>query len=269
MTKLKTRIYNSEPQLKDVRSFIQLMINDLKTSYELSIVLMVRNISSQYRQTYLGSLWAVLPAIFTTSIFVYLSNKRVLSIENIEGPYVLYVISGMVLWQVFTDSINSPLNQADKSITMLKKIMFTREALIVAGIGEVLFNFLIRSILLVITFIYYDVQITLQFIFVPIGVMSIVLFGTVIGVLLLPFGLLYRDVGKSLTMLTTLWFFITPVIYSSSNQDVFDLVKYNPVTPLLATTRSLLIGSNEIYTNQFILVTCISILFLGRWLGFI
>ena len=133
MTKLKTRIYNSEPQLKDVRSFIQLMINDLKTSYELSIVLMVRNISSQYRQTYLGSLWAVLPAIFTTSIFVYLSNKRVLSIENIEGPYVLYVISGMVLWQVFTDSINSPLNQADKSITMLKKIMFTREALIVAG----------------------------------------------------------------------------------------------------------------------------------------
>lgn len=262
MTDLIKKIYSSDPQLKNVKHLIRLMIDDLRLSRQLAIRLMIRNISSQYRQTYLGYIWAILPAIFTTMIFVYLNNKKILNIDDIETPYVIYVISGMVLWQVFTDSINSPLKQATQSIGMLRKIMFPRESIIIAGIGEVIVNFSIRSILLLIVFIIYDASITLQLIYVPFGVISLIILGTVIGLLLLPFGLLYQDIGKFLIMVTTLWFFITPVIYPIPEQGISGLIKYNPVTPLLVTSRSMLINGDDLYVLQSLLVTSTAMLFL-------
>lgn len=260
MNGVEKKVYSSDSQLRNITIFLKMMFNDLYRSRHLSLVLMIRNISSNYRQTYLGYIWAILPATFTTTVFVYLNNKRILNIEDLNVPYVVYVISGMVLWQVFTDSINSPLNQAEQSISMIKKMMFPREAIIIAGIGEVVFNFLIRSILVVIVFFIYDCDVTIKMMFIPIGVLSLILLGTFIGILLLPFGLLYRDIGKSLTIITTIWFFITPVIYSSSSQDIISLLKYNPVTPLLITTRSLLINDDEVYIWQSLIIISISIL---------
>ncbi len=262
MTDIEKKIYTSESQLRNVTTFLKAMISDLYKSRHLSLVLMLRNISAHYRQTYLGYVWAILPAIFTTIVFVYLNNKKILTVEELNVPYVVYVLSGMVLWQVFTDSINSPLNQAEQSISMIKKIMFTREAIIVAGVGEVVFNFLIRSILVIIVFFVYDCEVTLNMVFIPFGVLSLIILGTFVGVFLLPLGMLYRDIGKSLTIIITIWFFITPVIYSSSSQNVIGLLKYNPVTPLLVTTRSFLINSNEIYIYPGLLVISVSVVML-------
>jgi lipopolysaccharide transport system permease protein len=64
--------------------------------------------------------------------------------------------------------------------------------------------------------------------------------GTFFGVLLAPLGILYQDVSRGITLVTGFWLFLTPVVYPVPSQGTFGfLVKLNPVTPLLVTTREL------------------------------
>ena len=66
------------------------------------------------------------------------------------------------------------------------------------------------------------------------------MFGTAIGLFLAPMGTLYQDISRLLTIVTGMWLFLTPVVYPVPTQGVFSsIVKFNPVTPLLVTTREL------------------------------
>lgn len=51
---------------------------------------------------------------------------------------------GKLLWQVFVDAIQSPPNSLNAAKSMLAKINFPREAILLGGLYMVVFNFLIR-----------------------------------------------------------------------------------------------------------------------------
>ena len=57
---------------------------------------------------------------------------------------------GTLLWQVFADAIQSPLSSMNAARSMLAKINFPREAVLISGLYMMLFNFLVRLVLLVV-----------------------------------------------------------------------------------------------------------------------
>ena len=89
------------------------MVADLRASRELAWRLLVRNISAQYRQTLLGYVWAFLPPIVTTLVWVFLNAQKIFDVGETGVPYPVYVLTGTILWQVFVDAMNSPLRQVD------------------------------------------------------------------------------------------------------------------------------------------------------------
>ena len=66
----KITIYTPESQIRVPRRLIRSMWNDLKDSKELSWRLFIRDLSAQYRQSLFGALWAFLPPIITSLIFI-------------------------------------------------------------------------------------------------------------------------------------------------------------------------------------------------------
>ena len=232
-------IYSAEPQLKYPRKLFRRMLNDLRASRELAWRLFIRNIAARYRQTFLGYIWALLPPIFTTVIFVFLNTQNILNIQTTVIPYPVYVMSGTLLWQAFVDALNSPLRLITSSRSMLVKINFPREALMLAGIGEVLFNFAIRFSLLIFILLWFKMPIPPTFFFcAPFGILSLIMFGLMIGMLLMPLGVLYQDISQGLGLITAAWFFFTPVIYPPPESWPASLLAtLNPVSPLLVTTR--------------------------------
>ena len=133
------------------------MFRDLLASRELAWRLFVRDISAKYRQSMLGYVWAFLPPVVATLTFSLLNRSGVLATGETGIPYPAYVMIGTLLWQVFADAINSPIKTVTASKAMLAKINLPREAILLSGVLEVLFNFLIRLVLLVILFICYGI----------------------------------------------------------------------------------------------------------------
>jgi lipopolysaccharide transport system permease protein len=216
------------------------MWRDLLASRELAWRLMVRDISAQYRQSFLGIAWAFLPPIVMAASFTLANDAQVINVGKTDLPYPAYVMFSTALWQTFVEALNGPVQAVTVAKTMLARVNFPREALILARVGEVFFNFGVKLILIVGLFIWFRIPVSWTVILTPVPLIHLVLLGTFIGILLAPLGVLYQDVSKGLSLITGFWLFLTPVIYPVPTKGTFGLlVRLNPVTPLLVTVRDL------------------------------
>lgn len=267
-TNLPEVIYTPDSQLRKPGQLVRDMVADIGKSRELAWRLFVRNISAMYRQTMLGYVWAFLPPVVTTLTFVFLNSQRILNVGETDIPYPVYVMVGTLLWQVFVDALNSPLKLVASSKAMLIKINFPREALIMAGIYEVLFNFAIRLILLLGVMLWFKIAFPITIFIAPIGVLTLIMLGLMFGILLTPMGILYQDIEKGLMVIISMWFFLTPVVYPTPTSFPANLIaKLNPVSPLLITTREWLTSGNPEQLSGFIIVACISmVLIVMGWI---
>ncbi len=254
-------IYSPESQMRTPGLLLRSMLQDLKASRELAWRLFVRDISARYRQSIIGVFWAFLPPIITGLVFIILQSKKVVNLGATDIPYPVYVLVGTTLWQVFTESLNAPLKSVIAAKPMLAKINFPREALIVSAFYDVLFNLLIKSIILVGILVYFKVPLTWGLLMAPMAILILILLGMSIGLLLTPLGTLYTDVTQGLIVVTSFWFFLTPVIYPPPQSYPYSLLAtLNPVSPILMGARDLL--TKGVFTNigPFLVVSGLTIL---------
>jgi lipopolysaccharide transport system permease protein len=235
-------VYTPESRLRHPAALLEAMAKDLVASRELAWRLFVRNVSARYRQTLLGYVWAFLPPIAGSGIFVFLRRSGAFVVDDTGVPYVLFLVTGLVLWQTFVDAVHAPVRMVAQSKSMLAKINFPREALILAGIAEVLFNFLVRALLLIAVFAWFRALPSATALLAPAGLVVLVALGIAIGVALVPLSVLYQDVEQGLTLFVSFWLFVTPVLYPVPVSYPGSLtLTLNPVSPVLDTVRSWLL----------------------------
>lgn len=238
---MKTVIYTPESPLKQPFQMVMAMLYDLKVSRTLAWRLIVRDISAQYRQTALGYLWAVLPTVVTSALWIFLNYSQIVVVESGDIPYPVYALTGMTFWQLFVEALNAPLTQVNANRSMLSKINFPKEALVLSGIAQVLFSFLIKLVILAIMLIVFQVPIQWTTIFLVFPISGLLLLGTLVGVILVPVGILYRDIQQGISVIISPLMFITPVVYPAPLEGILAwLMRYNPLTPLFQLMRDLL-----------------------------
>jgi lipopolysaccharide transport system permease protein len=156
----------------------------------------------------------------------------------------------------------------NESKSFLVKINFPREALVLAGVGEVLFNFTIRLVLFFAVFLWYRLSLPLSMLLAPMGILALIALGLMFGLLLVPLGMLYQDLEKALPLITTVWLLLTPVVYPPlTNWPASLLSSLNPVSPLLVTTREMLTrGSFSLMTGFMVVSSTTCILLFLVWI---
>ncbi len=236
----KITIYTPESHLRHPLILFKSMWSDLCASRDLAWQLLIRDIKVQYRQSLLGLSWAILPPIVTASALTVANQAGAINIGETSIPYPAYVMFSMSLWQTFVEALNGPMVAVGAAQPMLAKINFPREALILAKLGEVFFNFGIKLVLIMGLFFWFQIPVSGMVLLAPVPLIHLVGLGTGIGLWLSPLGALYQDIGRAIPLVMTPWFLLTPVIYPPPQTGWFSvLVNWNPVTPLLVTTRDL------------------------------
>jgi len=244
------------------------MLTDLLASRELAWRLFVRNTSARYRQTFLGYFWAVAPPIVATTLFVFLRRGGLFVTAETTVPYAVFLLAGMVLWQTFADAVTAPLRMVNQSKAMLTKINFPREALLLAGLAEVLFSFLIRAVPLVAVLAWYRVVPPPTALLAPLGLLALVGAGVAIGLALVPIAVLYQDVEQALGAALSLWIFVTPVLYPPPVNFPGTLtMTLNPIGPVLDTVRAWLLTGHPGHLAGFAWVSLgTAVVLFASWL---
>ena len=263
MTEESVIVYTPDSSLRNPAKMIREMFADLAASRELSWRLAVRDICAHYRQAFLGILWAFILPLANTLTWIFLNSTGIVAVRETALPYTVYVFTGTMLWAILMDAMNAPLQQINVARGMLAKLNFPREALIVSGIYKVIFNATIKVVLLLVTLPIMGVYPGWSLLLFPLGVLSLVLIGTSIGLLILPVGILYTDIGRALPVLMQFLMYVTPVVFPMPKEGwTANLFWINPLTPVILTTRDWLTNFPPEFLGYFVLVNVISILLL-------
>ncbi len=258
---MKNTAITTESPLRRPRKLVREFFQDLSDSRELAWQLFSRDLKAAYRQSFLGYVWVFLPPLFTTLTFTFLNSQNILSIGETPVPYPAYAMLGTLLWQNFVDALNSPIKSVNVNKAMLIKVNFPREALVLAGLGEVIFNFFIRLVLLIPVFIIFEIPVTTSILWFPLGFLGLILLGLAIGLLLTPLALLFGDVQRGLGLVTGIWMLLTPALYPPPKEGfAAALAEWNPVSPILLTTRNWLISEPTVHTEGFLIVAGASVI---------
>jgi len=215
VTKQNSRIRIYEPNyIKNtgIRAWSD-MVNELIEYRELIWRLMVRDISARYRQSVLGVFWSFLTPLFIMGIFVVVKNNKIIPIGDTALPYPAYVFIGQMVWLLFSQGLTSAANSLISSGSLLAKINFPKEVLILSALGQTIFDFIIRIPLLIIIFLWVGFTPKLTILIVPLIMIPFLFLIVGLGLLIAIFNAIIRDVGNALTIVLTALMFASPILY--------------------------------------------------------
>ena len=248
-------VYTPDSSARHPARMLAAMMRDLFACRELARRFAIRDIRAQYRQTLLGLTWAFILPLANTAVWIFLNRSGIVNISDTPLPYPVYVFSGTMVWAVFMDAVNAPLQQTISAKSILTKVNFPREALVMSGVYQGLFNGVIKIAVLLPVLFLLGVYPGWSLMLLPVGILSLILAGTAFGLLLTPVGVLYADIGKILPLLMQFLMYFTPVVFPMPETGWAAVVfKINPATPLILTTRNWLTGTTPGYLGLFFLV---------------
>jgi homopolymeric O-antigen transport system permease protein len=248
----------------------QIMFQELAESRRLIWLLILRDLSVRYRQSILGYVWAVVPQIATVAVFAFLHSSRVLPIGGTKIPYIAYSLWGISVWQLFAGCLTNCANTLTTSGSLVTKINFPREALVIAALGQPAFDFVVRLVPVIAVFLWCGVFPSWQSLCMPLVLLPIVLLALGLGFVLSIANLVIRDTANALGTALTIGMFLTPVLYPPPVRWPFYLINIvNPLSPLIAASQDLIAGGFLTQPEMFI-AGCISsiTLVLAGWRAF-
>lgn len=260
-------VYTSDSIRRQGWRIWRTMIKELLDSRELIWRLIVRDISVRYRQSVLGYVWAILPPVIMVAIFAFLTNSRTIPISQTSLPYVVYALWSIGVWQLFAGGLSACTSSLMNAGSLVSKLNFPREALVIAAIGQPIFDFLIRLVPVTLVFVSYDVALKWQVIFLPLIMIPVILLSFGLGFILSIANLVIRDIGNVLGMVLTFGMFLSPVLYPPLTSWPLSLINIvNPFSPLLIATQDLIAYGSLTMPEAFLFSCVFSILaFLVGW----
>jgi lipopolysaccharide transport system permease protein len=182
---------------------------------ELLLFLSWREVRVRYKQSVLGIVWVLIQPL-ATMVFFSLVFGRLAHLPSDGVPYPLFILSGLLPWQLFASALTRTSNSLVSNSNLLTKVYFPRLIIPVASALASLVDFTISLTLLVGALIYYGVRPGWQLLAVPLFALLALLAAISLGLWLSALNVRYRDVQVALPFLVQIGLFASPVTYSAN-----------------------------------------------------
>ncbi len=233
----------------------------------------INDLRSRYARSKFGMLWVVLQPLAQVIIFsTVLSSVLAARLEGIDNKYAYaaYLLTGIVCWSLFAETVQRLLTVFIDNAAMLKKVSFPRSTLPLIAIGSVLVSHIALLTILILALPLLGFMPTLQWLWlIPLGLIT-VLFATALGLILGIFNVFVRDVGQVTGVVLQLWFWVTPIVYPATiiPESVAVWMHLNPMFPLIKSYHDIVIFNQSVSINLWV-IALMAIGLLGMaWLTF-
>lgn len=202
-----------------------------------------RDVMVRYKQSIIGIGWAALVPVASMCVFTLIFGQLA-KLPSDGLPYPIFVFVGLLPWQFFARAISEISGSIVSNKALITKVSFPRLIIPVASALPGLFDFIIGFCVLILLLVYYGIMPKFVGILLPLLVIFIILTALSVGLWLVVLNVFYRDVSHIVPFMVQLWFFLTPVVYPSSElSDNWRMVlSVNPMTSVIEGFRWLLLN---------------------------
>lgn len=243
------------------------MAADLLRSRELIGLLIRRDIAVRYRQSVLGYLWALLVPAVAVALFTYLTAQKGLTVGETTFPYPVFALWNLCLWQLFGGIVTGATTSLSNAGSMVTKVGFPKESLVLAAAGQPLFEWTIRLSLLLVLSWWFDAWPSLAGCWLPLALLPLVLLALGLGFFLSILNLVVRDTANLVSILLSLGVFAVPVFYPPPTALPFAALNVlNPLSGLLIGMQELLAQGGMEHAGGYWFGSLFAVLvFLAGW----
>lgn len=258
------KVFINKPA-KDSKKEISLkhMFADLMAARFLGKQIFFRDIKAMFRQSVLGIVWVIFPPFLSAALWVFLNSSGAVNITDTGMPYPIFVMCGTVLFTTFTHALNMPADAVMAGKSMMAKLNFPREALLINAFYKVVFDFGLKFFALVLIALVLGFNFGWLSLLFLVGALVAILFGFSFGVVLIPFKMLYGDFKRILTIGTQVLMYATPIVYPMPETGIartFNI--YNPIYYMTDIPRQWFAGDMATTLWPLLAITGISVLVL-------
>lgn len=214
---------------------------------DLLVFLIQRELKTRFQQTVIGILWIALQPIIQMLIF-YLVLGILVKVPTDNIPYPIFFLSGFIVWQLFSQIVNSSAFSLLGNIGVITKSYFPRLILPFASTVSSIVDFLVSFILILILMATNHIPVTTRFLLLPVLLILTMLFSSGVGLLFGALMVTFRDVKNLLGFVLLIWMYITPIMYPISivPEQYRVLMRLNPLTSLVETYRWVFLGTGSL-----------------------
>lgn len=243
------------------------MFAELKYSRGLIWRLFLRNFKARYRQTILGLMWPLILPIITIGTFIFLNRAGVMNIGEVGMPYPAYALLGLTIWQIFSGGLINCTKSIEAGGSMVVKVNFPKESLVLSSFGDALVGFLIRLVLTIVVFAIYKIVPAWTAIFFPIAIIPLFLLTLGLGLMFSLLNAVLRDVANIVSLVSMFLLFITPVLYPEPKTFFFKTFStLNPLFVLVSCPRDLVLNGSFAHPIAYLFFSLVSLIFfLTSW----
>ncbi len=236
-------VYTSDYKRKVafVSSYLQLA-RDLYHFRALIWQYIRRDFVASYRGTVLGILWKIIMPLVPLSVYIMLHVLGVFSAAPDMMPRALYVVVGMSFWDLWATILSVTVNRLSSQANMLKKFKVPLIVVYVIGLGEILFDTMVRFTLLLALLLVFDMPFQWTWLVIPFLALPFVVFGFGLGIFLSFFAVFTKDVNNMVRIMLRYGLFGSAVIFPLPMKGIVGaVIRCNPMYHLIEGTRRLIV----------------------------
>ncbi len=222
----------------------RLDLAELWSYRELAFFLALRDLKLRYKQTVFGIAWALIQPVAAMLLFTVIFG-RLADVPSDGLPYAVFVFAGLAVWFYFSNSVEAAAESLVEHRELVTKVYFPRLLAPIAAVLPGLVDLAVSLGLLAVVMIVSGVAPTGAAVLLPLWALAAVGLAFAAGTWLAALNVLYRDVRYALGFFIQLWFFASPVVFSSS---LFEgpwryVYALNPVAGLIDGFRWAAVGA--------------------------
>lgn len=250
-------------RIEAARAWPSLKLGELWGHRELIYFLSWRDVKARYKQTVLGTSWAILQPLFTMLLFS-LFFGRLAKVPSDGIPYPLFAFCALVPWTYFSNALTQASNSLVGNAHLIQKVYFPRLAIPTAKVLSALVDFGLAFILLLVMMLHYHLHPTLRILWVPLFLLLAMITALGAAFWLSALNVRMRDVERGLPFLAQAWLFATPIAYPSSllSQPWRTVYALNPMVSVVEGFRWSLLGAKTTPGPMLVVSTLLGALML-------
>ena len=246
---------------ESILSAIRHLINEIWNYRSHIRIIFKGRFRAAYSGTGLGIFWNYALPLVPLTVYWFLSVLRVFpNFEGVDGA--TFITFGVTLWFLFAGCIQIPMQVIQSRNKESMKTNFPLSASIVSEFARLLFDTMVRIILVSIIIVSTQSWPTAQGLMLPFMLLPALFLFTGIGVMLGILNVIYNDVSRVVNIILQYGIFVSGVIFPL--YDIGILSAFNAINPFavfIDASRSIVFQGVINNLQNYLVVSCLAFIF--------
>jgi len=232
---------------------------------ELLWNLTLRELRTKYRRSILGWAWSMLNPLATVAIYTFVfgvlfeSKAPPGDPSGLEG-FAFFLLCALLPWNFFALVANLGMSSISANAGLVRRVAFPREVLVFSNVLHACVQFAIELALLCVVLLIAGSPILPWLPVVILTSVVLAIFASGFALFLSAATIFFRDITYLWTIFVQVWFFLTPIVYSTAIVEervsgwVQFILELNPMNAFVSTYRNLLYDASAPALSQVIIM---------------